>query len=212
MGFSPGAPLANALGHGVLGTARPSDAGVPPANGPKRVHGRSMRARHPRTQDVRRQPPRPAATARSAGHRSCASPARPALRSTRIVPLGTRASRPHRSVAASPSHLRARPPASRRDAPFSGRRARTCSSARRHPRSAPALPGDHRPRPGRKRPQRAAETNPNAGRRPAAPRSAGARPPGPPRRFPPGTPRSRRENVLGRGGPERLAPTRTIVY
>ena len=111
-GFSPGAPLPNALGHGVLGTARPPDAGVPPANGPKRVHGRSMRARRPRTQDVRRQPPRPAATARSAGHRSCASPARPALRSTRIVPLGTRASRPHRSVAASPSHLRARTPAS----------------------------------------------------------------------------------------------------
>ena len=68
--------------------------GVPPACGPKRVRNRPMRARRPRTQDVRRQHPQAATSARSAGRRSCASPARPTFRSTRMTPLGTLVSRP----------------------------------------------------------------------------------------------------------------------
>ena len=89
-------PRSRLRGRGVPGTrASLRDTGVPPANRPKRVRDQSMRARRPRTQDVHRQRPRPAAIARSTGRRSCASPARPALRSTCIVSLGTRASRPH---------------------------------------------------------------------------------------------------------------------
>ena len=38
MGFSPGRPLPNASGHGVLGTARPGNAGVPPARGRSAAH------------------------------------------------------------------------------------------------------------------------------------------------------------------------------
>ena len=72
----------------------PGNAGVPPACGPKRVRNRPMRARRPRTQDVRRQHPQAATGARSAGCRSCASPARPTFRSTRMTPLGTLVSRP----------------------------------------------------------------------------------------------------------------------
>ena len=99
----------------VPGTARPGNAGVPPANGPKQVRNRSMRARHERSRDIwipacagmtgagrarrfqsiGRRSPRPATTARSAAYRSWASLTRPAFRSTRMALLGARASHPH---------------------------------------------------------------------------------------------------------------------
>ena len=60
-GFSPNTPLANVLGHGVPGTARLPDAGVPPAR--ERCARKKMRAGRPRSQDAPSQDAAPAQAA-----------------------------------------------------------------------------------------------------------------------------------------------------